>query len=332
MLFNSLKKTKLFFSDSANKHRVKLKIELNSLNRFYKLNKYFKKHKEIYKNKAKLIDNLNDLNQCKDLLYKKLLPSGIIADDIKLKENTHDFYFQNLKVIGLKHKKNMLSAAKIFFDDSLTIPAQNIIPEQLNLLRKKGYQLVEMSPIAIKEDCIKDKIFKANNNNLYEATIIKTFCGVLNHIYQFSNASHVILLTTKADKEIYEYIGFKVIKENVKASHFPNASLYTLCLDINKFLSTADKNITSYLCLINFEILKKKDSIKYNEKEVENYFTENPFITNNLSSLEKEALINTYPCLKNIFYLKIMDIRNTSYYRKETMQFLVENSLKDFKN
>lgn len=325
MLFNTVKKSKSFFSNVANAHRTKPEIQFDQLKSFSKLNNYFKKHKEVYKNKAKLICNEAELLEAKIMLFKKYSAHGLIDGESPFQEKAPDYFLANTKVFSLKSKNNLLSAAKVYFEENVTIRASDLVNFDIRELRARGFKLAEMTPIVVSDDYIKDKNFYPEKNNLYTATLLKTFSGIINYVYQFSNVTHLVVLASNSEKSFYEWLGFKEFSNSVRAKNFPYAELSPLVLDIKEMLSSADKNIAAYLILINMEVLKKGDDIFYTESEIIDYFEQYPSAVNFLNQLEKECLIKQFPQLRDIFYTKKIRIKHSASYRKETTQFTLNS-------
>lgn len=102
---------------------------------------------------ARIASSKEDLQKVFELAYEVYFEKGYaFHHETKMETSPYDTHKDTLILLVENDKKMIMGSMTLYYDDGSLLPADNIFHNELNLLRKQGIKLVEVSRLVIKKD------------------------------------------------------------------------------------------------------------------------------------------------------------------------------------
>lgn len=215
-------------------------------------------HRYIKLDNISVVEDRKTMEQVQSLLYQEYRRMNLCKENKRKKFFSPYQYSSSGTTLVSKKKGKLIGTIAVLEDSVMKLPSDSLYTKELEQIRNKGKRLVEVSELALDHKKFKRsyslKSFKKMNS------LFSLFNGMVNYVYQFTDATDLVIMVNPKHASLYTFIGFNLYAEP-KFYEKVGKIAVPMILDIEKFLSTADKSLPAYNVISNFR--KFPDSVPF---------------------------------------------------------------------
>jgi hypothetical protein len=269
----------------------------------------------------------DEITEVQELLYREYLKRNLCKEIFSKKLlNLHSLLPTSTTMISRKGKK-LLGTIMIIEDGLLKLPSDCLYEEELDNMRSRGYKLVEVGSLALD-----NSLFKTGSHSMTSikklVSLGNLFTAMLNYVYQFTDATHLVIMVNPRHESLYKEIGFYRYSEIRHYSAVNNHLAVPMILDIEHFFSSAHKNVYSLYATKCMRVIQRIKKYKITAGDVAKLLAENPKFFIDLNNDEEETLLHYYPDIASILEMN-KSIHSKKKEYEEFREAIVEDHSTD---
>jgi hypothetical protein len=247
----------------------------------------------VLNHRVSLVQTKQEARDSQRLLYREFVKRGLCEPNFsQLHFNAYTFLRSTKSFISCRGNK-IAGTLVLVGDGEFGLPSDKLYPKELTRLREQGFRLLEIS-----ETGLDHRLFGKHAPVLgfirNVAALTSLYCGVLNYIKEYSDASHLVVLANIKHKSVYKYIGFAQYGEESNLASDRSIRI-PMILNLNRFFTSAENHPPAYLAEQCKKILTPQRSYKFTDADLVARAEFHHEFVKDLSGWQIETLSRFYP-------------------------------------
>lgn len=240
-----------------------------------------------------LVQTKYEARDSQRLLYREYLNRGLCEANFSQLYFNHYTFLRSTKTFISCRGQKIVGTLMLIGDGEFGIPSDNYFPNELKSLREQQYRLLEIGELALDH-----RVFGKHSPKVgivrNVAALTSLFCGVLNYIQEYSDATHLVMLANPKHKSLYKYLGFVQFAEEKPLSP-EETTRVPMILNLSRFFNSAAHHPPAYLAEQCRKILTPQRSYHYTDEDLIARAEFNKDFVRSLTRWQIEILSKEYP-------------------------------------
>lgn len=206
-------------------------------------------HRCVQLDKVSIVEDRKTMEEAQSLLYQEYYKRDLCTENSEKRYFSSYHYGSSSTTLVSRKNDKVIGTISVYQDSDMRLPSDILYPEELAMFRDMGKRIVEVSALALDHTKFGNtyslKSFKKMNS------LFSLFCGMINYIYQFIDATDIVIMVNPKHVSLYTFLGFQAYSQSKFYSKVGKIPV-PMILDIEQFISTADKSAPAYNVIANF--------------------------------------------------------------------------------
>jgi hypothetical protein len=279
------------------------------------------------RNRVSPIAGSSDLKECEQLLFREYRKKNLCERNSSERYFSPFTYLPTTTVLAARSKSKLFGTISVIKDSDIGLPMDSIYSEELEVYRNKGMKLVEFGALALDNSLFSRKAYSLRSTKKLLA-LGSLFTGAINYAYQFTEATHVVVVVDPRHADIYRYIGMEQFSD-IRLYPRVNKKAVPFILDIEKFFAAATDHVPSLFAVSCMQVLERRRRYTPSTLDLVHRISQDIACAIHLSSCERQALAKSHstigPLLAELSQLPPSNIEENRNPSSTTMDGPIES-------